>query len=332
MPMINAAKALIIQPGAVGDVILTLPLLQFILAERAIDRVDMMGHLQRIEYLQPRTQLSEAISMESVALHRLFEKSDDFQWDDCPDLIEFFRPYELIVTFLSDKEGHFEKNLVAATTRTSACDVATLKLRPDPDCATHVSTFFIHQFIREMPDMELNARRSYLDWPKIEAAETCQEKGASLLKKHNVDLDRPLVLIHPGSGGKKKCWPIEYFVQLAEEIKERGQTPLFLLGPVEKEKTPELMALLAKDHPVISDSNLDQLATLLTCAAAYIGNDSGITHLAAAICPTLAIFGPTDPVYWQPLGKQVTLCRSKSINSAFWPEPDQVFSALREIF
>lgn len=326
--MNKTRRALIIQPGAVGDVILTLPLAQFILAQRDIDQVDILGHLERLEYLQPRTLLGDAISIESVGLHRLFENSDAFELNDPDELVELFRPYELIVTFLSDPPGHFEQNLVGATNRTSPCDVVTLELRPQPDCTTHVSTFFIHQFIRQMPDMDLDTRRSYLDPPKIQGTGTCKQKGAALLQQHGVDPTNPVVFLHPGSGGMNKCWPIQNFLQLAEKINQAGQTPVFILGPAEQENPTDLAALLTKNYTAISDCNLDQLTTLLTCAAAYIGNDSGITHLAAALVPTLAIFNPTNSNHWRPLGASVRLCYQENA-SQNWPTTKQVWDCFK---
>ena len=322
--MNNTRRALIIQPGAVGDVILTLPLAQFILAERAIDQVDMLGHLERLSYLQPRTLLGEMFSLESVALHQLFESSDDFELNDSDDLVELFRPYELIVSFLSDLPGHFEKNLAGTTNRTCPCDVTTLQLRPQPDSAIHVSAFFIHQFIFQMPDMDLDTRRSYLDGPQIKITDTCKQKGKGLLKQHGVDLNKPVVLLHPGSGGEQKCWPIQNLLQLAEKIDQAGQTPVFLLGPAEEERSPDMLGLLSKDYAVLSHCDLDQIAALLSCAAAYVGNDSGITHLAAAILPTIAIFGATNPNHWRPLGSCVRICHAENAGQD-WPTVEQVW-------
>ena len=80
----------------------------------------------------------------------------------------------------------------------------------------------------------------------------------------------------------------------------------------------------------MSDLTLEQAACLLSSAAAYVGNDSGITHLAAALCRTLAVFGPTDPRHWQPLGEHVSFCRSDLSGGAAWPKPQQVMNRLVE--
>ena len=56
------------------------------------------------------------------------------------------------------------------------------------------------------------------------------------------------------------------------------------------------------------------MLTLLSYARLYIGNDSGMTHLAARACPTIALFGPTDPAVWAPLGQNVRVVRAPEGN------------------
>jgi ADP-heptose:LPS heptosyltransferase len=85
------------------------------------------------------------------------------------------------------------------------------------------------------------------------------------------------ILIHPGSGSPKKNWP--HFAELQSRLERGRQMPMNL----------SLLDLMQE----ISRSRV------------FIGNDSGITHLAAYIgCPTVALFGPTDPRIWGPIGRR----------------------------
>jgi len=80
------------------------------------------------------------------------------------------------------------------------------------------------------------------------------------------------------------------------------------------------------------DWSLVQIAGLLSLAAVTVGNDSGPTHLAAAVgCPTVAVFGPTDPVVWAPVGSRVSILGGPSSGTR-WPEVAPVESALRALF
>jgi hypothetical protein len=108
-------------------------------------------------------------------------------------------------------------------------------------------------------------------------------------------------VIHPFSGSRRKNWPLERFRQLARGL-ERHMPVHWCAGA---EDPP-----LSGAHRI---ADLYELACWLAEASLYVGNDSGITHLAAAVgTPVLAIFGPTDPAVWAPRGPQVRVAISRS--------------------
>jgi heptosyltransferase-3 len=113
------------------------------------------------------------------------------------------------------------------------------------------------------------------------------------------DLWRPgsnRVIIHPGSGSPSKCWP--RFRELADQISDS----VVLIGPCESE--------IQINRPRLEGLTLESVANELRSCRAFIGNDSGITHLAAYLgCPTIALFGPTDPRIWGPIGRRVMTLR-----------------------
>lgn len=111
-----------------------------------------------------------------------------------------------------------------------------------------------------------------------------------------------VAILHPGSGSQSKNWPFERFVALSEAIIDRGLEPVWLLGEAEAEVSPPATQRQIR-MPALADA-----ARFLSGAALYVGNDSGVTHLAAAFgCHTIAIFGPTDPRVWAPRGPRVTV-------------------------
>lgn len=105
-------------------------------------------------------------------------------------------------------------------------------------------------------------------------------------------------VIHPFSGSPKKNWPLEKFRALAQRL-ERSMPVNWCRG--------------CEDPPLegaVQIDDLYELAGWLARARLYIGNDSGITHLAAAVgTPVLALFGPTDPAVWGPRGENVRIAR-----------------------
>ena len=116
------------------------------------------------------------------------------------------------------------------------------------------------------------------------------------------------IAIHPGSGSPAKNWPAARFAALARTLSP-ARPWLLVQGPADAAAA----ALLAREPGAVAARELPAraLGALLAHAGLYVGNDSGVTHLAAACgAPTLALFGPTDPAQWAPVGPRVTVIRA----------------------
>lgn len=117
-----------------------------------------------------------------------------------------------------------------------------------------------------------------------------------------------LALLHPGAGSPRKRWPLEGFVSLAQHLRGRRWRPEFLIGPAEEEIRPELER---RGETVIRPRDACELIARLRTAAVYLGNDSGVSHLAAwAGVPSVVIFGPSDPERWRPRGRNVEIVQA----------------------
>jgi heptosyltransferase-3 len=109
--------------------------------------------------------------------------------------------------------------------------------------------------------------------------------------------DEGYAAIHPFSGSTKKNWPLERYRELATAL-EPKMPVLWIVEP------GQAQVERARAAPPFDD--LYQLACWLAHAQLYVGNDSGITHLAAAAgTRVLALYGPTDPAIWAPRGQDV---------------------------
>ncbi|MBX3471751.1 MAG: hypothetical protein KF878_33260 [Planctomycetes bacterium] len=109
------------------------------------------------------------------------------------------------------------------------------------------------------------------------------------------------IVCHPGSGGAAKCWSPAGFAAALAGL-PGDVTRVVVLGPAEVERGLDPAAF--PGARVVRTPPLQDLMALLAGAAAYLGNDAGPTHLAAALgAPTLAVFGPTDPARWAPRGR-----------------------------
>jgi heptosyltransferase-2 len=138
-------------------------------------------------------------------------------------------------------------------------------------------------------------------------------------------LPRGFLALHPGSGSAAKNWPPECYAALAQ-MASPGRPWLLVEGPADATACAALRSL--PDARLARGLPLRVLGAVLAEAGAYVGNDSGVSHLAAAWgAPTVVLFGPTDPAVWAPIGPRTASVRAPAGNLANL-EPGPVFDAL----
>ena len=136
------------------------------------------------------------------------------------------------------------------------------------------------------------------------------EKGRASLVNMEMARNRPLVLLHPGSGSRHKCTSVEVLAGVIVALNQEGLCPLVLEGPADEAITAQLLHLLPMMPTLVREQDLSIVAGMMAHVQVYIGHDSGTTHLAALLdVPTIALFGPTDPEQWAPRGAHVVVLR-----------------------
>jgi heptosyltransferase III len=262
-------RQLLIRPGAIGDCILSLPVLQYL--QRAFEpgATEVWVPAAVVPLIQFAAKTS------SIA-------STGLDWLGVGDitppqqLIERLSSFDSIVSWYGTGRPEF----------LDAVETLRLPFRfhgalPDHGTKLHATDFFASQ-VGAPPGLA----------PRLELPEMPR---------------RDTIVIHPFSGSPKKNWPLEKFQALASQL------PL----PVEWCAGPEEALPDAARF-----DNLMALAAWLKGARLYVGNDSGVSHLAAATgMPVLVLFGPTDPATWAPRGDNVLVKRSE-------PLPDLESAAL----
>ncbi|MEK7706495.1 MAG: glycosyltransferase family 9 protein, partial [Verrucomicrobiota bacterium] len=122
----------------------------------------------------------------------------------------------------------------------------------------------------------------------------------------------PTIALHPGSGSERKNWPEAKWAELLRHLVNSTELHLLLVGgEAEGERLRRLAAALPTARAVVARSlPLAELAGQLQSCAAFVGHDSGITHLAAALgLPTLVLWADTVEEIWRPQGEHVTVVR-----------------------
>ncbi len=159
----------------------------------------------------------------------------------------------------------------------------------------------------------------------IATTEAQEERVNALLAEAGVSPADRLVVIAPGSSWRAKTWPAERLAVVADHIAGRHGCQPVIVGS--KADITHARTILAHSRSPIADltgkTTLKELAVLFRRSIALVGNDSGPTHLAAAVgIPAVAIYGPTDARLLGPYGNQhITLvaavncrpCRRRSL-------------------
>lgn len=200
----------------------------------------------------------------------------------------------LIISFVSDGRDAWADNVRRMA---PAARIAFVDPRPPVDWAGHVCDWHRQQLVAQ---------------------------GVSLAEIIVVPNHRPFgpVVIHPGSGGRHKCWPAERYAEVARCLRGRGVPVRVIVGEVECE-TWEADQLAELD--AVACPTLEALFEALREARCFLGNDSGPTHLAGQLgVPTVALFGPTLPCLWRPRGPQVVVLAPDAPQAMSWLQADRV--------
>ena len=143
--------------------------------------------------------------------------------------------------------------------------------------------------------------------PEIELRSEEIESADRFLAERGADEGERFIGIHPGGGWPYKLWGTDRFSELAERLSERLGLNLLLFAGPEEENLAESVERRVKGKAIkCVGLPLRTAAALMRRCSIYVGNDTGTTHLAAAVgVPTVALFGPTDHLRSSPYGERV---------------------------
>jgi len=289
------AKQLIVHHGALGDWALILPIVRAMqeptLLAAAWSRAQLAATLY--PWITP-------IDIEQHGLSLLHVEDGHSRIGDA--LRKQLANVRTIISFVSDGHDAWSRNVA--------------KLLPEARC------HHIH------PRPPAAWTRHITDWHMSQL----REQGLSLLSSHMPALNHPQgpIVIHPGSGGAQKCWPAERFEQVIAALREQGHRVQVLLGEAEMTRWPqEMLAHWQSRYDARLILELNELHHLLRDAKLFLGNDAGPTHLAAQLgMPTIALFGPTLPQIWAPVGPQVRVIAPATAQTMHWLDVSRVVAAV----
>jgi ADP-heptose:LPS heptosyltransferase len=270
-------RRLVIFPGALGDLICVVPALRAIGRQQPEAALELMARRELARFAVGRMGITRGHSIDRREVSQLFAMGESV------DARAFFGGFDRIDSFFAAADARFRRSLESV----ARGEVHFYPFRPPGD--GHVAECYLRA-IGERSGAPVESR---IDLPPDDSAAAARILERVGLGKQN------FMLVFPGSGSAKKNWPLPNFCELASRM-PTAMPAVFVLGPAEATLEP---GLRRSKFVTLSGLELSEVAGLARAARCFVGNDSGVSHLAAAAgAMGFAMFGPTDPARWRPLG------------------------------
>ena len=288
----SEATILAVHSGALGDVILFGRLLEALAGPVTLVTGSRKGTL-----LTGMGVVERSLDFDALPMHEVFAETP---LAECA-LPSLLGPHDRLVSCFAGGHRRAELRLAALC---GAADAAFLPIRPDEAADCHLLDVWFDM-------LGVDSIETEDSWP---VPDCWRAERARALAQLAVSVDGGYAVIHPGAGAPDKCWPLENFLALALRM---DRAAVFVLGPVEVDRwAGKAIDELRRQVPLAICPPLTTLADMLAGASVFVGNDSGVSHLAAAVgTPTVALFGPTCPKHFAPRGPRATVLFGRPISS-----------------
>lgn len=306
---------LVIHQGALGDFILALPALSNLRRAFPQAKPVIIGYPRILELVEQRYYAEQIFSIDQSGMASFYIQGGALD----QGLSRFFSAFDFVTVFGKDEGGIFTENL----RRICPKKVLHIHSFPSMDERVHITDHLLRQVAQYgLPVSELN--------PKLHLKQSDRDWGREFWRRRGlIEAERAkVILLHPGSGSKRKVWKLEGFLSLVHYIqRDLHSKVLIVIGPAEGTEVQKAFEEMGSNAPMcVKGLSLLQLASVMERCRLFIGNDSGVTHLAAALgLPTIAIFGPTDSKVWAPRGKKVLVIRKELPCSPCSSSPQERF-------
>ena len=288
-------EILIIHPGGLGDIVLSLPAVASLRNRFPAARVTVAGN---IDHLVPVMSgyAERILSLSALPLHLLYAPGSEPE-----SVVKFWRSYDRIVSWTGGGDREFTRKF-----KDIHPNVMVASWRPAPAERRHVSRLFWDSL-----DIGIQSETAAAFAPILLESELSNE-GKRWLGAQGWNGRDPLTALHPGAGSRIKRWPASRFMELAQHLALKEKHKLLIIeGSAERGLAEQIVSALPSGAAIVLDAmSLNLLAAVVAHCDLFVGNDSGVAHLAAALkVRCVVLFGPTLPQHWAPLGHDVRVLR-----------------------
>lgn len=297
-----------VHPGGLGDVLLAVPAMARLRTRFPNHQLALCAEDQISRLLLAYRIIDAWISVHGRACTDLFVGADSVTgqvqtWlEDC----------DLAIGWMHDLDGKLHETLKAAGVRKV--------LVRSPFSTLIRATHQRDRFLEAINEAPVDEGENVL----LPVTAHLYGLGQACLQGVGFANRQPFAIIHPGSGSAHKCVAPRILAAVVTGLQMSGTIPVILEGPADRESVERLLQLCEDPPLVMKGLDLLTVAGVLAQARLFVGQDSGITHLAGLLgVRTVAIFGPTDPARWAPSGAHVTVVQDASCFCRSWDEVSQ---------
>ncbi len=297
-------RVLIAQAGGIGDLLLALPAMRLFCQAFSPYALELLGYPERLQLISWDLRAQALHSIEAASMAYLFSSSEE--WPS--NLKSFFSSFEVALVF----GRSIGKGLKRCLESSGVKEIFLIDAIPKSN-----NKHMRDHLLTELKSLGI---KGTIDKRPLQLPAEAERFAQEFWQKENINPYQKVLAIHPGSGNPAKNWPPQNFARVADHFAEWAEI-LLISGPA-ADGVEEVRSELKRAKPIIVHNlSLLKVAALLKNCVAYLGNDSGITHLAACLgLPTLSIFGPTDPQVWGPQGEEVQILYTPRPCSPCWPK------------
>lgn len=291
----SRGKILVIRGGAIGDFILTLPAIAALRKHFPDAYLEVLGYPHIAQLALAGGLVDRVESIGSRALAGFFARNGEL----AEELVDYFSEFDLIVSYLYDPDQIFRTNVGRCT----RAQFIAGPHRPHERSTIHATQLYLKP-------LEHLAIFDADPVPRLRMGVDSATPSSPLFR--NAEANERVLALHPGSGGEHKNWPEAKWAELLQNlINETSFNLLLVGGEAEGERLQRLGAALPLARVRVAQSRpLAELARMLQQCAGFIGHDSGISHLAAAVgLPGLILWGDTTEEIWRPPSERMILIR-----------------------
>jgi ADP-heptose:LPS heptosyltransferase len=306
----NVPRILVIRTGAIGDTISMSVVYQALRRHYPQAYIEAVGNVERLQLINPPFLINKVTSIDSPGFAALYVENAQVP----QHLSTYFQHFDIIILYSFDPGNILTNNL----RKINANQVYRFDPVPPEDANIHVTSYLFHT----LQTLGINAESLV---PEIAVPKSETQFS------HSKELR---VAIHPGSGNPEKNWEATNFAEVCVRVVNMYHAKIVLIaGPAEQESIQIITKHFSENSLILLHTMpLPVIAGELRRCHVYIGNDSGISHLAAAVgVPTITIFGPSNPHVWKPLGKHVIVLRGEPYPYCAGVSVEQVFDEVTQI-